>query len=102
MVAEPEKTKIVYCSALQQAQHLSSGGSWAAEPAGDRNPDLGWEPIPGITGASGCLPDYSSRSVGTSVARHAKLTVPVRVVDEGAFRPSGKNAAVRIVEGLAA
>jgi hypothetical protein len=32
----------------------------------------------------------------------AKLTVPVRVVDEGAFRLSGKNAAVRIVEGLAA
>jgi hypothetical protein len=39
---------------LERDRELSSGGSWAAEPAGERNPDLGWEPIRGIAGASGC------------------------------------------------
>ena len=48
-----------------------------------------------------------SRSLPAAHNRN-RLNLPVRVdervrvVDEGAFRPSGKNAAVRIVEGLAA
>src|SRR5438477_5351681 len=46
--------------------------------------DLGWEPIPRVAGAHGCPhpTDYSPRSVRTSAARPAKLTVPAQLSDD--------------------
>ena len=65
---------------------------------------VGWEPIPGIAGASGC-PHPTRLLIPICWHKRGKarqVDGAGAVVDEGAFRPSGKNAAVRIVEGLAA